>query len=107
MAKEYIEIECTPYNESCVQVSKNDYMPAMRAEANKYLNMLRARFPNCDKVTMSIHSNPHDFGDYLDIRIKYDDNDDIATQQAFFIEGNLPEKWSDESILLFVAEETD
>ena len=103
-----LSISGTPTGEDCVQVSSHeDYMPAMRAECNRYLDMLRKRFPNCDRVNISIHRNPHDFGTYLDIEISWDDNDNIAEQQAYFIENNEPEKWTDAEVLTFVAEETD
>jgi len=106
--RDFINLSGTPAGEECVQVSdKVEYMPAMRAECNRYLDMLRKRFPNCDRVELKIHSNPHDFGSYLDIRVIYDDNDDIAQQQAYFIENNEPEKWKDAEVLTFVAEETD
>ena len=100
-----ISISGTPTGEDCVQVSSHeDYMPAMRAECNRYLDMLRKRFPNCDRVQLVIHSNPHDFGSYLDISVKYDDNDNIAEQQAYFIENNEPENWTDTEVLTFVPE---
>ena len=101
---DYLEISCTPTSENCVQVSKNsDYMPAMRAEANRYVEMLKLRFPNCDAVDLVIKSNPHDFGSYLDIRIVW--YTEIGREQAFFIESNEPEKWTDAEVLTFVPEE--
>lgn len=97
-----IYIEGTPADEECVQVSKDtDYMPAMRAECIRFIEMLRLRFPNCNEVEFSINRNPHDFGAYLDIKITF--YNDIGGQQAYFIEENLPSKWSDTEVLTFVA----
>jgi D-alanine-D-alanine ligase-like ATP-grasp enzyme len=105
---EYLEIGNVPSGENCVQVSdKHDYMPAMRAETQKYKEMLLKRFPNCDLIELSIKSCPHDFGSYLDIRVKFDDNNDKSISQAYFIEANLPEKWSDNEVLTWVADVED
>ena len=104
---DYLEIGgTTPSDEECVNVSKTvDYMPAMRAEANRFVEMLKLRFPNCDAVDFVIKSNPHDFGSYLDIRAVF--HNEIGREQAFFIEGNMPCKWTDTEVLTFVPEEVD
>jgi len=99
---DYLELGgTTPSDEDCVNVSsKVDYMPAMRAEANRYVEMLKLRFPNCDAVDFVIKTNPHDFGSYLDIRAVF--YTEIGREQAFFIEENMPSKWTDTEVLTFV-----
>ena len=103
---DYLEIGCTPASEDCVQVDSNkDYMPAMRADAKRYVEMLKLRFPNCGAVKLCIKSNSHDFGDYLDVRLKYYTAE--GENQALFIERNLPERWTDAEVLTYVPEEVD
>lgn len=99
---EFISIDCSPSDENCIQVEKGvDYMPAMRAEAERYLSMLRLRFPNCDRVSFSIAENRHDFGLYLDIHIEYEYDDEEGEAQMLFIEGHLPEKWTDTEVIAY------
>ena len=103
---DYLEIGCTPTSEECVQVdSKTNYMPAMRAEAERYVEMLNKRFPNCHEVDLCIKSNSHDFGNYLDIRLKYYNEE--GEKQALFIEHNLPAKWTDTEVLTYTNVEDE
>jgi len=105
---DYLEIETTPSEESCVQVKSNEpYMTEMRKEAQRYAAMLKKRFADCDKVSIGIKTNPHDLGSYLSIKIKFDDSDDIAGQQAYHIENNLPQYWADNEIITFVPDDID
>lgn len=103
---DYIEIGGSPSGEDCVQVSRHsDYLPAMRAECKRFKEMLEKRFPVPSslegKVWFSIKSNPHDFGSYLEVVVKYDMEDEQASEFALFVESNTPETWSDEKVLTF------
>ena len=99
---DFIEIETTPVNCTCVQVNnKVNYMPAMLAEAKRYLSLLKYRFANFDRVKFAIKSNTHDFGNYLSIQIIFDESDSLSVHQAYFIEENLPFEWEEKEILEF------
>jgi len=94
MAHEYLEFETSPTNETCVQVSKDtDYMPAMRQEAKRMLELLEVRFPEAPGY-FTANKCYHDFGTYLEIRYHFDD-DDKSWEYANFIESNWPLTWSD------------
>jgi len=101
--RDYLDIgETTPWGENCVQVDPNkDYMPAMRAEANRFKDMLNKRFAKLIEATgiyFRIASNPHDFGSYLSLRICFDDNDEKQINAAYFIEENMPATWDDDYV---------
>lgn len=100
--RDYLDIETSPYEENGVQVSSScDYMPAMRAEANRFKAMLENRFAKLIESTgiyFRIASNPHDFGSYLSLRICFDDNDEKQINAAYFIEENMPATWDDDYV---------
>lgn len=101
--RDYLDIgETTPWGENCVQVDPNkDYMPAMRAEANRFKDMLNKRFAKLIEATgiyFRIARNPHDFGSYLSLQVVYDDDNEKQTDAAYFIESNCPETWDDDKV---------
>lgn len=94
MAMDFIEFDTTPTNEPCVSVdSKVDYMPAMRAEANRMKELLEERFPDVGGY-FKISSMPHDFGPYLEMRFYYSDDDD-GIKEMQHVESNWPQTWED------------
>ena len=94
---DYIEFDCCPINEDCVQVSKtDDYMPAMRAQAKRYVEMLEKRFPNVPGF-FCIGRCEHDFGTYLEVRYRHDD-DNEGYASSNFVESHLPFEWSDSEV---------
>jgi len=42
-------------------------------------------------------SNPHDFGAYHELNLKWVDGDDVAEEFAYKIEGSSPENWDEEA----------
>lgn len=100
--RDYIEFETTPTCEDCVQVSSSKpYLEDMKKQANRYLEMLRNRFPFIDNVGLEIRlkSCTHDFGSYIQIAIYYDIDKPEQCEAVTFIENNLPEKWKDNEVL--------
>lgn len=96
--RDWLELGTTPVNEDCVQVtSKKPYLDEMRAECRKYIELLRTRFPNFP-VQFSIKSSPHDFGEYLDVVVYFNDAKEEEVNAAYFIESNLPETWADKNV---------
>ena len=95
--RDYIELETSPYNEPGVQVSdKDDYMPAMRREAQIFKRQLLRMFgPPPATVSVSIKSNPHDFGSYLSIKVSFNDTDEEGAMYAYNLEDNCPGDWDE------------
>ena len=97
---DYIELGSCPVNETCISVSNDDYMPAMRAECKRYKTMLEKRFPDIpSEAYFKIGTNQHDFGTYLDVRIIFNENNEEASDFAYFVEDNLPTEWNDDSVI--------
>jgi hypothetical protein len=97
---EYLEIAPTPVEEACQQVGTPSYDGAMaRAECKAFIHQLRRQFgPEPDGATLYVKSNPHDFGSYLEVAVKYDPNCEAAIEYAFKIEGNTPSFWDTEAV---------
>jgi hypothetical protein len=76
-----------------------DYMPRMRAECRAFVGQLERAFPEALKAGCSfrVKSNPHDFGTYLEVQVRFDDEDEHQTHWAFTIENDLPEAWDDQA----------
>lgn len=102
---EYLELGTTPADEECVQVSSSeDYIGPMKVECRRYIDMLKKRFPNCTNVQFSIKSCTHDFGTYYEVVVYYDDRNE---GEAYFIENNLPQLWSDSEVLTYTPDDID
>jgi hypothetical protein len=94
-----------PCNEVAVQVSSTqDYLSDMKQQVNQYIDMLKKRFPDCNKVEIKVERNNHDFGVYYEAAVYFSDHEEICLQQALHIEHNLPANWDDKEILYFSTE---
>jgi hypothetical protein len=69
-------IGSTPANEDCVQVGKDNYIPAMRKECRWYAALLRLAHPAPDGCELRVTSFPHDFGSYLEVVAYGPDSED-------------------------------
>jgi hypothetical protein len=71
-------------------------------ECGRYIDLLRqhakdngqALPPGCN---LKIRTNPHDFGDYLDVVVEFDDTHQEAVDAAIWLENNAPVNWPSES----------
>lgn len=98
--RDFMEFECTPSNESCVQVDpSSDYMPAMREEARRMIELLNGRFPDLEGEFRIARAN-HDFGSYIEIRFYYDETE-RGYAEMNFVESNWPMTWKDTEPVCF------
>lgn len=92
-----IEIGSSPYDEDCVQVdSKTDYLPAMKAELQRFKAMLEALFPVPEGVRASfvISWSVHDYGRRGEVAVQYDSEDLEALRFALNVEHHTPARWN-------------
>jgi len=97
--KDYLTLGNSPINEDCVQVNSHAvYLPAMKAECQLFKKQLERMFPDIpDNTCFRIKSFSHDFGEYLEVCIIYDTDDENSCDFAYEVEGNLPEYWDAEA----------
>lgn len=95
MGKDFMYLGTAPYEEECVQVeSGKDYLPAMREECNRFINLLRDTFgKEPEGARLAIRSEMHDFGSYLEVVCWFDEDIPESVEYAYNIEGNTPARW--------------
>ena len=96
----YLDLGPTPNGENCAQVGNTiyDYYQLSKIENEAYAHQLMRMFPDMPAGLRIIRkSNPHDFGTYHELNLKWVDGDDIAEEFAYKIEGSSPENWDEEA----------
>lgn len=97
--------DTTPTNEPCLQVGKATW-GEMVAEARRMIEVLEARFPDLDLLEYRIVRNPHDFGDYPSIRVRFEDTEE-GWAQYNHLESNWPRTWNDTAPVPYVPQTLD
>ena len=97
--KNSMSIGCSPSFEDCVQVGSPNYYERARKECRAFKNQLQRVFgdppPGAYFKTVS---SPHDFGDYLEVHVVFDDSDEEAMEFACKVENEMPEYWDVEAL---------
>lgn len=97
--RDYLDLSSVPVSEPCACVGSDDYMTRARIECRAFAHQLERTFPQAVEAGCSfrIKSNAHDFGQYLEVQVRFDDDDEHQTHWAFMIENDLPEHWDDQA----------
>ena len=96
--RDYMELSCTPAAEDCEQLGPNYNPLRAKAECRAFINQLRRTFgPEPEGARLIVKSNPHDFGNYLEVQCVYDEDDEAATEYAYKCESDMPMTWDDEA----------
>ena len=98
---ETIEIGSSPYGEKCAQLGELGYEDRARAECAVLRAQLARQAAAAGKdlsgVRLIIKSNSHDFGCYYELVARFEEGDGKASDAAYWLEGNLPERWDAEA----------
>ena len=93
----FLVLAPAPIEEICVCVGEEDYMPRARAECRRFIALLRQKFgPEPEGARFAIKSSPHDFGDYLEVVVWFDDDVPASVEYAYQCESHLPATWDDD-----------
>lgn len=98
---ETLTIGSVPCDESCAQVGQENYAKQARIECRALINQLERTFPYTGPdgtAWLFIKSNPHDFGTYYEVEVKYDTECEAACDWAFLLEASLPERWDEQAL---------
>lgn len=88
----------TPYESECQQ-APYERPDLARLECRCFIEQLRRQFgEEPEGATIKIKSNPHDFGSYLDVVVRFDMNNEAARDYAYRVENNVPARWDGEAI---------
>jgi hypothetical protein len=86
--RDYLEIDTVPTEEDCAQVNAADYPQAARREARAYIAQILRHYPAPIYGDLCIKRNAHDFGEYLSVKIIFDDTDEESCNWAYDIESD-------------------
>lgn len=97
---ETLNIGCTPIDEPCAQVGQEDYARQAKLGCRALMAQLERAYPCPEGANawLFIKANPHDFGTYYEVEVKFDEEDSAACDWAYLIEASLPERWDAEAI---------
>jgi hypothetical protein len=93
---EILDLSCVPVDEKCEQLGVNYDPTKAIKECRAFIRQLRRQFGEEPfGAQLKITSNPHDFGTYHEVAVKFHDQFEEAVEYAFKLESELPEKWDD------------
>lgn len=103
MATCKMPLGCSPWGEDCAQVGTPGYGFRAVAECKALrAQLVRHYQAGCgsglpEGVTLVTKVNPHDYGDYFEVNVVFEDDSKAAVDAAFWLEANLPEEWDEEA----------
>jgi hypothetical protein len=98
MRTETMNIACTPAGEECEALGPNYNPVKARAECRIFMDQLIRQFGHPPVgARLTIISNPHEFGTYYEVGVKYNPDCDEAVDYAFKLESETPESWDDQA----------
>jgi hypothetical protein len=95
-----LEIGTVPAGEECQQIGTRDYdAQKARIEATVYKRQLiRMRGEPPPDCWLVVQGQPHDFGTYYEVVVKWEGDNEAAVQYAYDMERNAPEFWDTAAI---------
>jgi len=95
---ETVDIGSTPNDEQCAQVGTDNYRQIAQMEVRAFAKQCQRMFPNKPSgARYVITNNPHDFGTYYDLGIRFNMDDEEAENYAYEVQNNMPSNWDDQA----------
>jgi len=101
--KEWLYLGPNPCNETCVNM--NDF-EGHRAEVKRFVQLLNDKFTNIPEGAWFglKREDGSDYGTYYEAVVYYFEDDEEASNFAFFVESNSPVTWDDTEIIDWTKE---
>lgn len=96
---DYMDIGPGPCTEQCAQVGDPGYHERSLAECRAFKNQLLRQFPPPVGASIVVRSHAHDFGTYREVAVKYHVDNEEASDYAYKMESEFPERWDDDALL--------
>lgn len=104
---ERIELGSAPADEDCAQtIDKETYVERANKECRVYIRQLwrvlgelgvtQDDAPESFNLVVKRNSG-HDFGDYYEVAVRFDNADEKAVSLAIQVENNIPLKWDEDA----------
>jgi hypothetical protein len=98
--RDYLDLSPTPVGEPCAMVEPTgDYLQRMKAECRAFVHQLERTFPQAIEAGCSfrIKSNAHEFGPYLEVQVRFDDDDEHQTRVGLHDRSRFARAWDDQA----------
>lgn len=96
--KDILYLGPTPAEETCVGVGAMDYRIRAMKEIRAYIAQLNRMYPNKpESCRFRSQRERHDFGDYYEVVVEFDDSIRESVEFAYSVEGHGPYHWDDEA----------
>jgi hypothetical protein len=95
----YLTLGSTPAAEECVQVGDDNYYLKTINECKLYIEQLKRQFGDQPGCRFTVKGFLHDFGQYHEVVVYFDDEDEHSVDFVYNVENNLPEYWDEQSKL--------
>lgn len=96
-----ISLGSAPREESCAQLGFPDYHEQALIECRAFKKQLERQFEVPEELSGEIYfrikHNPHDFGTYLSVEIRYNCDNEKALEFAIHVDNNVPNEWNEEA----------
>ena len=103
--RDSLDFDTVPLNEECTPAGRNPEQE--RRECKALINQLRRMFGDEPAgARLRIASNPHDFGSYLSVQCRFDDEIEAAAEYAYRIENDFPHEWDSSALVELSQSET-
>ena len=91
---DHLSIGPVPAEEPCEQLGP-DYSPSRaRWECMTFIDLIKRTLGEPPAGTrLHVHSNPHDFGTYLEVCCTFDESVRDAVEYAYKVEAESPARW--------------
>ncbi len=93
--KSYLDLAPVPLNIECEQLGPQYNPEKARAECNRMRDLLLKKFPPPGNAVIVIRSNSHDFGSYLSVEAKFEEDSEEEVNWAYNLENSIPLTWED------------
>lgn len=86
----------TPADEPCEQLGPHYDPTRAWLECKVYIAQLRRQFgKEPGTARLKVTSNPHDFGTYYEVGVRFDDDDEVGQAYAYRLEKESPAEWDE------------
>jgi hypothetical protein len=85
-----------PAEEDAVQIGEPDYAQRAKTQCRAFIEAIRKTLgQEPEGARLSVASQPHDFGSYYEVVVRFDPEDREAAEYAYRVEAKAPTTWTD------------
>lgn len=96
MDDEVLYVGPCPAEEEAVQIGEPDYPQRAKAQCRAFIDAIRKTLGSePEGATLSVASQPHDFGSYYEVVARFDPKVREAAEYAYRVEAKAPTTWAD------------